>query len=529
MPATVSRVGIGLCADLELENGLDLGALRRELQERLPHVGVEIAAGLCHGPERTPDIVDRAAADRVVFGLCARPSTRHEFQAWTRKAGLDPLALELVDLYGVASVNDATRVLAAAVARLRAFTGSRPAQLKLELLPLEQKRSRRSLFSLPPSTYRAVASVEDEKCLGVQRCGLCISTCPFEAIGGRGAGVKVDRGLCASCGVCVTVCPTDAIGLPGSNLCQYEAEIAALLAAERPRLLFACRRAADLRSASDGRGHPPAGWLPVEVPCLGMVTPGWVLQALAGGASSVALVSCGESCHSEKGSAVVERVNYARELLRLLGETSPSERVMLVAGSEPLPAGPDMPRSPEQGRRARGTHGLRLLEPAATTEAVLDLAERSGASAELSLMHSGSPVGFISLREETCTACGACPAVCPTQALLLEQEEEETIVSFDAGLCVACGRCVPVCPEGEFDTLSVDRGTDLGALTRGRAVLKRATMAPCRRCGRPIAPDAMMDRIRVLLGGEEESEELVRVLTGLCSDCRGVGPDTSHD
>lgn len=50
----------------------------------------------------------------------------------------------------------------------------------------------------------------------------------------------------------------------------------------------------------------------------------------------------------------------------------------------------------------------------------------------------------IQMNEEKCTQCGACIAVCPTDALSLDLETR--LVTFDPEECVACELCVPVCP-----------------------------------------------------------------------------------
>jgi ferredoxin len=43
-----------------------------------------------------------------------------------------------------------------------------------------------------------------------------------------------------------------------------------------------------------------------------------------------------------------------------------------------------------------------------------------------------------------CTHCGACIAVCPTDALTIDRNTME--VAFDDDECVACELCVGVCP-----------------------------------------------------------------------------------
>lgn len=46
--------------------------------------------------------------------------------------------------------------------------------------------------------------------------------------------------------------------------------------------------------------------------------------------------------------------------------------------------------------------------------------------------------------EERCTHCGACTAICPTQALYLERPSMR--VRFDSEACVVCQFCVRACP-----------------------------------------------------------------------------------
>ena len=46
--------------------------------------------------------------------------------------------------------------------------------------------------------------------------------------------------------------------------------------------------------------------------------------------------------------------------------------------------------------------------------------------------------------EEICTHCGACTAVCPTDALYIRRPEMEVI--FDKEKCSLCERCLVTCP-----------------------------------------------------------------------------------
>jgi len=45
--------------------------------------------------------------------------------------------------------------------------------------------------------------------------------------------------------------------------------------------------------------------------------------------------------------------------------------------------------------------------------------------------------------EDRCVHCGACTAVCPTDALFVDGPEKKVVLDRD--MCVACGNCVKVC------------------------------------------------------------------------------------
>lgn len=55
-----------------------------------------------------------------------------------------------------------------------------------------------------------------------------------------------------------------------------------------------------------------------------------------------------------------------------------------------------------------------------------------------------SPEHQIYKDEEVCTHCGACTAVCPTEALYIKRPEMEII--FDKEKCSVCELCVVTCP-----------------------------------------------------------------------------------
>ncbi|MEX2557688.1 MAG: 4Fe-4S binding protein [Actinomycetota bacterium] len=505
-------VAVALCDGTHGDARLDPLTVVGFLADTVPGIPVEIVDDLCGRPEQIRDLVRATGATRLVLGFCDRTFPRGEAQAWSRKAGLDPFAVELVSLaFAAGSAVAAGKILAAAVAAARSFNGSEPEHLRTRFS--DGPTSRRALFRLPPITYEPAAAVDANLCLGADRCGLCATACPVGAITLEDRTI-VDNRACVACGLCVSACPARAITLPNASLDRYEAQVASLLsptADGRPRgLVLACERTA---SALDGLGAAES-WLTLELPCIGMITPGWVLQALAAGAPAVALLPCRQECHPERTDPLDERVGYCREVLELAGI---EEAASLVRVLDPADPGPLL--EAVLAARVRGAADstvVILSEPAATADALLKLA---GARAHRtpSLERPGSPLGVVRIDHLACTACGACATTCPTGALTVAADEHETALNLDPGACLACERCVPACPER---AVTVRRETDIAALARGPVVVKMDHVHGCVRCGRPVAPAAMLRRIRGLLA--DEPDALIRDLTELCGDCRAV-------
>jgi Fe-S-cluster-containing hydrogenase component 2 len=77
-------------------------------------------------------------------------------------------------------------------------------------------------------------------------------------------------------------------------------------------------------------------------------------------------------------------------------------------------------------------------QPAAVRQAFPAVTDRAG---ELP-GRDATPVACVD--EEACTPCGACQAVCPTDAIRLG----EGTVRVIAEECCGCGACAEVCPNG---------------------------------------------------------------------------------
>jgi ferredoxin len=503
------NVGVGICPDL-----VGLGIDPHGICGTLGDAG--ISAAIIPGSCRDPDVFSHLAErgwDRVVLAACDEGPSRTDVRTACRRAGLDPVVGAVsVDVASVTAFGEPARresraasALAAKAAGLRATAPSPPEALRM-VLP-SGDMSRRSLLSLAGVTHMPVAVTGLGSCRGSGACGLCVDACPVDAVVGEGALPRVEKDRCIGCGACVVACPVEgAARLPGADLERFEAEIGRLLS--------------DTEDATSGllvscSGSPPlAGdrlegeWLPVEVPCLSVVTPSWALAALASGAGAVAFRGCGDACSAGAPERVVPRVEFTRSALTASGVGDARERVRVL-----LPDRDDdgVPRVHEPLRRAGGGDApISLREPEASASALRAL----GASGGLVAM-AGSPFGTVGFEHDGCTMCGLCAAACPTRALRFDQGPVAATLEIDPIACVGCGHCADVCPE---HVLTVEPAFRLEELSRGSTRLKASPLARCKRCGDPIAPVAMLDRLRLQL-----DEAVLDTVEGLCQRCRGIG------
>ncbi|MBI4310628.1 MAG: 4Fe-4S binding protein [Chloroflexi bacterium] len=496
-----------LCQDLSAKvPGLDLLEVGEGLRRRQPGVRVGLQPALCENPRAVGPALRAAAVRRLVLGLCSEDYPELEVQAQVRKAGLDPLGVGVAVLgrHSGAHINaGAQLLLSAAVARALAFRGSGAENLKTVLLPLQEKVSRRALFTMLPITYQPIPSVNRDLCAAPDGCEQCVAACPHAALSKAADGIFLHRDLCQGCGACVAICPWRALHFPGWSVEELEAQLDALLAPSAhtspPGILFACKKS---------QPQPNEGWLTVRVPCMAMAFTSVVLHTLARGAGAVALADCGQNCPNGYGKKVQARVDYCQQLLTALGEEPP--RVRFWAPGSPPPAGPS-PTAVAPGPVALFGRGAAAL-------AVEALAVQHPGAAGLVLESPLSPLGVVRITAGACTGCGACAEACPTAALRHRYEGDHVTLTFDPRMCTACGQCLSRCPERALGAIALVRVTDMGLLAGGPRSVFHDGVARCRRCGEPVAARRVLERLATILGEGNTAEALGR----LCPDCRGL-------
>lgn len=141
------------------------------------------------------------------------------------------------------------------------------------------------------------AEIFTEKCTG---CSLCFKDCPYDAIhmrprsDGRPYDLEavVSPARCAGCGICVGSCSFDGVLLPGWAVGDVKDEINRLVGdikgGERPAILgMVCSSAVGAGAESLS---PNVRF--ITLPCVGMIHPSWIEEALELGAEGVFICGC---------------------------------------------------------------------------------------------------------------------------------------------------------------------------------------------------------------------------------------------
>jgi ferredoxin len=456
-----------------------------------PHADAHLVGGLCANPSLLALVPDQV--DHLVVGIHESEVDLSRLQAEMRRLGLDPLGVGVIDLTWPIAPSELAVTLTGLTARTEAFAGATPEQVKSEPA---RRVSRRDLLSVPTPLSIGAPSIDRSRCAAFDGCRACVAGCPAHALAWEGGGIRYDKGACTTCGICVTTCPTGAVVDPTMTPGAIEAQLRAISAASPAPIgiRYICRTA---------ETAPDAGFIDVRVACTGMLTPGWLLAPLALGVAAVNALGCDQAgCRLENQDRLAAARDDARSILDALG----MEQTRFGAN-------PDRELAPFVSTQ------MPLLGPGVDARVITALAEISGPPTPSAVSLGVGQVGSITIDTATCTACRMCAQLCPTDALTSIILLDAVSIEFDPALCVGCTQCLGVCPEIHRDAISLDISFDLADWAAGRREIRHEDTHRCERCGRTIAPAAMLERIGALLGPDHL--RTLPVIAGLCIDCRG--------
>ncbi|WP_376792668.1 4Fe-4S binding protein [Thermoflexus sp.] len=494
-----ARTAILVCGDLDL----DLMALRDRLSSVFPDGVFHVLPHLCERPPNLHAFLQQQRVERLVLGVCHPRISLGLIQAEARKAGVDPLGIEIRALPSgreKARIEQAVLYLVAAAARAQKYSGSHMDQIRPRFA---RELDRRAMLRLSWLFYEGVPAVDRARCAAEQGCQVCQEVCPYEAWRWVDGWPELDKEACQTCGLCLMACPRGAMVNPAWTPEQFEVEIQTLLDPRvrelSPRgIVFQCWR----EGGEPIRVHP--SWLKVAVPCAGTVPPAWLLAPLILGAGAVRVLPCSNGCAHPFEGRLEGTVRFCQRVLAQMGVREDRVRI-----------GGDLLRPPPEPIGRIEAPGLFFPSGAAKVFRMLaELCQHP----ELTLTDPFAPLGQVDIDPASCTGCAQCARACPTEAIRLEEETDRLQWTFDMGRCVACEECVRVCPESDRGAIRVIRVVDLERLNGGRTKLHEAKVLRCARCHQPIAAAPLLDWIESRLG--KENAALLSYLRQYCPACR---------
>jgi len=122
--------------------------------------------------------------------------------------------------------------------------------------------------------------------------------------------------------------------------------------------------------------------------------------------------------------------------------------------------------------------------------------------------------GYVELRNDLCTICGACVRSCPTRALKILDVDKERRLVLEPYQCIACRECEFVCPEKAVQVKWIfDKD-----YYQSERVLMSSPIIYCSICGAPIETEAFISKVedRLRRVGAYEALRYTRI----CDKCK---------
>ncbi|TXT63899.1 MAG: putative CoB--CoM heterodisulfide reductase 1 iron-sulfur subunit A [Promethearchaeota archaeon] len=170
--------------------------------------------------------------------------------------------------------------------------------------------------------------VDEDKC-GL--CGLCVSSCPYNALILENTKISIDKFKCKGCGVCVSVCPTDAIEMNIDSSEKINTTLETLSKFDNgPKIVAFCCNSCGYAAADDA-GLKRIPYKPnvfiIKVPCTGRVDASFIIKAFELGFDGVMVVGCRkDACRYIDG---IQKVEKKIDLLEINLGKKYSDRVIL--------------------------------------------------------------------------------------------------------------------------------------------------------------------------------------------------------
>jgi ferredoxin len=338
-------------------------------------------------------------------------------------------------------------------------------------------------------------------------CTRCLDLCPTGAITPDGDHITVDPMICAGCGACSAVCPSGAISYDAPPVEMIFRRIQTLAktftdtGGIAPRLLVVNAHGSEMISLAARHGSGlPADVIPLEMSALNAFGHAEAIAALAAGFASVTILP-GPSTDMDALNAqlALAKALAGSDQVTILDVTDPDAMSEALYGADVL-APIETPVRPMGTRRQITRQSARALHP---EKEVLALPE-------------GAPYGAVLINKDSCTLCLSCVSLCPSGALL--DNEDHPQLRFQEDACLQCGICASICPE---DAIGYEPRLNLADSALSQEVLNEEEPFACVECGGLFGVKSTVEKITEKLTNHAMFSDPGKLrMIQMCDNCR---------
>ncbi len=323
-------------------------------------------------------------------------------------------------------------------------------------------------------------------------CSVCQDNCEVNAININEL-VEIDWNKCINCGVCAAVCPTEVfkIQAPSDNIILNRL----IKKSSDDHISIECNFVNKKFHGNEKR--PKNKNSKIFVTCIGRFSEMFLLQNILSGVDRTHFVNCTNDCQFSTGRKVIDEMWRRTEHLVMMFKKNCVKNNNIESINDKTEQKKNITETRKQflsnlsqSRFSEET----ISDDNKTLPLRLEILEliKQYSCESIRINRENIPFGEIKLSIEKCKLHGKCASVCPTNALILLDDNNGMKLNFRYGLCVGCGVCTYICPE---EALDIEKTIDISQLNLVQKTIMEKKYVFCKNCGKHFSVKMGMNRL----------------------------------